>query len=77
MKKTIIALAALGLLSSPVVAQVNQGQGGAPSTQSGGVKSGADKKMPNDKMKSTTGSSSQNPANGNAGKSGGEGGSGR
>jgi hypothetical protein len=79
MKKAILALAAFGLLSTPVVAQVNQGQGGAPSEKSGGVRPGAEKKMHKDEMKKgTTGSSStQNPANGNAGKSGGEGGSGR
>ncbi len=91
MKNVIIAAIAVGLLASPAIAQVNQGQGGAPSAQSGGTidnpRTNMDKGANSGSHKdtaaphSTTGTapapSGNNPAQGNAGRSGGEGGSGR
>lgn len=90
MKKMVMAVAAIGFLATPALAQVNQGQGGAPSAKSGGTidnpRTRADKgansgnNMGNNAPKATTGAApagGNNPAQGNAGKSGGEGGSGR
>ncbi len=87
MRKMMIAAAAVGLLATPVMAQVNQGQGGAPSAKSGGTidnprtnmdkgaNSGSGTAVPH----TTTGAApmKDKSAVGNTGKSGGEGGSGR
>lgn len=91
MKKIILAAATIGLFATPAVAQVNQGQGGAPSAQSGGtvenprtrIDKGANSASQPGSVSParTTGSShapaGNYPAPGNSGKSGGEGGSGR
>lgn len=92
MKKMLIAAAAVALSASGALAQVNEGQGGAPSATSGGtiqnprtnMDRGANSKMHGSgtmRPGTTTGAapmkSDRNPANGNAGRSGGEGGSGR
>lgn len=91
MKKLLLAGACALTVSTGAVAQVNEGQGGPPSPRSGGTMSNPrtyTDQAPNrtDRMRNvapgrTTGSapvnSGRNPANGNAGRSGGEGGSGR
>ncbi len=90
MKGVIIAAAAFGILAAPALAQVNQGQGGAPSAKSGGTMDNPRTRVDQGANSGTRGGTTSpngttgaapaggnNPAQGNAGKSGGEGGSGR
>jgi hypothetical protein len=91
MRTTLIVSACALAMSTAAFAQVNQGQGGAPSPQSGGVMTnprtnmeqggGTGERTRTVAPSATTGTApigaDRNPANGNAGKSGGEGGSGR
>jgi hypothetical protein len=91
MRKFMIVSACALAISTTAFAQVNQGQGGAPSPQSGGTRSNprtnmeqggnAGERTRTMAPGATTGTApadaNRNPATGNAGKSGGEGGSGR